>query len=339
MLGDCSFVRNLFALVLTGSICFAAAFDLPSRANECPRAKAIADASVSGEELHSQTVLPKSSSKELPFAAVNDLFREYYANARNEILESFGPIIIADGSVLTLVRGKERKSENFIPDKYTGLKEVSHVNLGTYMLLLNHCDQEIDQASLERLRKFKAAVEKAAQDLDSELADKSVKARQLEIISESLKLLNSALLTKHVSKKDLQAFARSMAADDLQNAYEAASAQLRRVDEIVAGWKSSMPAEDWGRLYVVVTCSHMAKSQFSVYQYFARLLKQDRECDRVILTEPAADIEQSINTLMTHRLDRHIGEDYFQDPWRMHRDLLSDAAAKYLKAQKKLLAE
>jgi hypothetical protein len=42
--------------------------------------------------------------------------------------------------------------------------------------------------------------------------------------------------------------------------------------------------------------------------------------------------EAGLNILATHVLDEQIAVDFFDDPWRMHRDLLSDGASRYLKA-------
>ena len=37
-----------------------------------------------------------------------------------------------------------------------------------------------------------------------------------------------------------------------------------------------------------------------------------------------------MDLLGTHLLDTDIGVAFFEDPWRMHRDLLGDAAATYI---------
>jgi len=41
--------------------------------------------------------------------------------------------------------------------------------------------------------------------------------------------------------------------------------------------------------------------------------------------------QKALNLLATHQLDSEIAVAFFNDPERMERDLLSDAAAEYLK--------
>jgi len=64
-------------------------------------------------------------------------------------------------------------------------------------------------------------------------------------------------------------------------------------------------------------------------QYFERLLGE-REGRRLVFAEGLWDEPSQLQLLATHLLDASIGESFFGDPLRMHRDLLSDAAAQVL---------
>ena len=65
-------------------------------------------------------------------------------------------------------------------------------------------------------------------------------------------------------------------------------------------------------------------------QYFARLLGEKGEGKRVLYAEAIFDEARALNLLGTKLIDTRIGEDFFDDPLRMHRDLLGDAARAYL---------
>ena len=65
-------------------------------------------------------------------------------------------------------------------------------------------------------------------------------------------------------------------------------------------------------------------------QYFGRLLGVQGECERIVYAESIPEEARALNLLGTHLLDTEIGAVFFEDPRRMHRDLLADAAEAYL---------
>jgi hypothetical protein len=65
-------------------------------------------------------------------------------------------------------------------------------------------------------------------------------------------------------------------------------------------------------------------------QYFARLLGQSGEGRRIIYAESLFEEPRALDLLATHLVDSRIGVEFFNDPERMKRDLLSDAAQQYL---------
>ena len=65
-------------------------------------------------------------------------------------------------------------------------------------------------------------------------------------------------------------------------------------------------------------------------QYFAKLLGERGEGKRIIFAESRFEESQELQLLGTHILDTEVGVAFFNDPWRMQRDLLSSAADSYL---------
>ncbi len=76
--------------------------------------------------------------------------------------------------------------------------------------------------------------------------------------------------------------------------------------------------------------SALPRKQGLTVQYFARLLGEPGEGPRIIYAESIRDEAKALDLMATRAVDTNIGVDFFNDPARMHRDLLSDAARDYL---------
>ena len=137
---------------------------------------------------------------------------------------------------------------------------------------------------------------------------------------------------KSVSAKELRKFTRDMAPRTLDNAYEAIKIELGNVDKNLRPFKEKITPEQWKNMYVVILSSHMPRIQERRSQYFCKLLREKDLGHRVIYYEgPPYDEKAALKLVATHILDRSVAIDFFKDPKRMHRDLLSDAAKKYLR--------
>lgn len=265
------------------------------------------------------------------FSEVNEIFHGDYKRAKEELKAGLGPVIIVSGDTMTLVRNGKEESQVFIKDRYTVLKEVSHITLGTFVILTNHTDQSLDEETAGRLKRFRDAIAGAR----GTLAERGLKgeqlARQERIIERTLAFQDRVLADNLVSAGDLKSYTRSVARDDLDNAFEAVSSQLATMDEIVSRWRQSMGEDQWKRLRVVIGTGHMPRERLASLQFFFKLLKVSREGKQVVTIESAADHDAAVDLLVTHMLDQAVAEDFFGDSWRMHRDLLSDGAAAYLR--------
>ncbi len=274
-----------------------------------------------------------SDSKPLAFSDVNESVLENYAHAKDEIRQSLGPIIICTSDSVSLLKGKDKTTIVFISPRYTGLKQIAHITLGAFVLLANHTDRKLSTETIDRLAKFRASIEKAAPRIkEEEGLQPGDQSRQQEIINMTLSFLSTAIDEKRVSHDNLLKYAHSCAEQDLENAYEAAGSQITAIDDAINTWHKEMTAEEWNKLHVIIWTTHMPRQDLLSYQYFARLLNQTAEGSQIIVAESASpgDDEQAIDLLLTHILDKKIAEEFFQDQWRMHRDLLSDGAKEWL---------
>jgi len=280
-----------------------------------------------------------ASPTPLAFDHVNKLFRKNYAEAKQEILRKLGPVIICTGDTITLQRGVTRESHIFIKPRYSGLKEIAHITLGTYVLLINHIDEKLSTDVMARLKEFKESIETAKAQLTNEGLEQSDFDNQEELIAKTLAFQDEVLKAGTVSRAELREYSRSVGALNLSNANGAASSQLDTIDGIVAKWRANMTPREWNSMYVIVVTGHMPRQAQASFQYFSRLLKQKVEGERIIVMESAQTNEQAVDLLLTHILDGDVAVDFFKDRWRMHRDLLSDGAKKHLSKQNKLKAE
>jgi hypothetical protein len=78
----------------------------------------------------------------------------------------------------------------------------------------------------------------------------------------------------------------------------------------------------------------MPREQHASFQYFSKVLGVKREGRQNRLQRRPSRGKDALNLLHTHMLDKKIAQSFFDDRWRMHRDLLSDGAARYLRSHK-----
>ncbi len=278
---------------------------------------------------------PAVTEKPLAFNAVNEQLLKNYTLAKDEIRAGLGPIIVCSGNSIALHKGKNIESVVIIKPRYTGLKEVAHITLGTFVLLINHTDENLSTAQIDKLKTYKTGIEQAASGLEkNEGLAPTDNPMQEELIKKTLAFLGTVIEAKRVSHVDLQKYVRSCATPDMHNAYEAAGTQIEAMDKAVSEWHKAMTADEWKNLYVVIMTGHMPRQQLLAFQYFSKLLNQPQEGDRIIVAEGLSEEQQALDLLVTHILDRKIAIEFFQDPWRMHRDLLSDGAKEYLEKHK-----
>lgn len=271
--------------------------------------------------------------KPLAFNDVNELLHKNYAHAKDEIRQSLGPIILCTNDSVSLLKGNSKTTVPFIRPHYTGLKQIAHITLGTFILLTNHTDENLSAEEIKRLQEYKGGIEKATLGLEKNQGlEPGDDSRQQEIIKKTVAFLSTVINEKRVSHSDLKEYVRACAVPDLDNAYEAAGSQITTMDDAIVKWHSEMTPEEWKKLHVIIWTAHMPRQELLAYQYFSKLLNQPQEGEQLIVAESPSPCneEQAIDLLLTHILDGKVAVGFFNDPWRMHRDLLSDGARQWL---------
>ncbi|HLY16036.1 MAG TPA: hypothetical protein VKR61_02370, partial [Bryobacteraceae bacterium] len=155
-------------------------------------------------------------------------------------------------------------------------------------------------------------------------------ARQKHIVAASLAFLDDVAGSRRFARPALLAFTRGMAPLVMQNVAEATRAQLDATHARVSAWRRDLSPREWDQLHVLIIGPHMPREGLAVTQYFLRLLHEPTEGRRVVYAESLWAEPQALDLLATHLLDGSVGQAFFGDYMRMHRDLLGDAAGRHL---------
>jgi hypothetical protein len=264
--------------------------------------------------------------------AANDTFRRQYDRARRELVAGVSPLLYCNGEQLVLVTAAGKRTESIVPPKYTILKTVDHIALAAYVILIGQVDRQLGQETMAHLEELLQQAARARKALTSVNLDTPLLQRQYQIIDATVDFVATVRQSGHVSAARLRQFARGRSRELMKNADEAVSAQLARLDEVVTRWKSSMSTPDWEGLHVILSAGHMPRERLVTWQYFSELLKERKEGRRVIVMEGIDDLDKGVELLGTHLIDGMIAVDFFGDPGRMHKDLLSSGAKRYLQS-------
>jgi hypothetical protein len=261
--------------------------------------------------------------------ALNDAFRAAYADAKSRVLSSSVPTLIVNGDRFSLVRDGGRVEANVGVAIYDPVKTIAHIPLAIYVTLTPG-DGAIDDGRLKTLNGLRELIPPAEASLDTLKLPAATLARQRQIVTSSLAFLDNVAGKRRFTRSALVDFTRSMAPLVMENVTEATRAQLDATHAQVSAWRRELSSREWDELHVLIIGPHMPREDLVVTQYFLRLLHEPGEGRRVVYAESQWEERQALDLLGTHLLDGSVGEAFFGDYMRMHRDLLGDAAKQYL---------
>jgi hypothetical protein len=261
--------------------------------------------------------------------ALNNAFRAAYADAKSRILASPGPLLIVNGDQFVLLRDGRRVEANVGTPIYDPVKTIAHIPLAIYVSLTPG-DGTVDDGRVKTLVGLRELIPPAEASLDRVKLPAATLGRQKRIVAASLNFLDDVAGSRKFARSSLLAFTRGMAPLAMENVTEAARAQLDAMHAQVSAWRRDLRPEEWTELHVLIIGPHMPRQDLVVTQYFLRLLHEKSEGRRVVYAESLWEEPKALDLLGTHLLDGSVGEAFFGDYMRMHRDLLGDAARQYL---------
>lgn len=269
-----------------------------------------------------------------PLGELNLLFREAYRARREALEKEASPVIVVAGDGLTLTLRGTVETAVVIPPLYHALKAVAHVPFTLNLLLEPSAGARLSEAELGALRDLEGRLKPARGALATHGLSAAASARQERILDASERLLATALADGAVSAAALASFRRAMVPEMLANGAEAASEQVLGTHRQMMLWKTGMSCEEWGRLLVVNRARHQSRYRSAATQYFAWLTGErgpgwayPGESSRVIYGESLGKTEDALDLLGSVLLDAQAGAAFFDNPWRLSEDFLSDGAA------------
>jgi hypothetical protein len=285
---------------------------------------------ISAASIPAQTMPAAAAPVQPPaLTALNNAFRAAYADAKTRVLAASGPTLIVNGDNFVLLRDGRRVEANAGTPIYDPVKTIAHLPLAIYVTLTPG-DGAVGDDRLKTLAGLRALIPPAEASLDTLKLSAATLARQKRIVAQSLAFLDDVAAKRKFARPSLLAFTRGMAPLVMENVTEAARAQLDAIHAQVSAWRQDLSPQEWDRLHVVIIGPHMPREDLVVTQYFLRLLHEPKEGRRVVYAESLWQEPQALDLLGTHLLDGDVGEAFFGDYMRMHRDLLGDAASQYL---------
>lgn len=258
---------------------------------------------------------------------LNTLARQHYRAGVDAEIASLGPVVIFNGDEVILRKGKARTAVPVVPRDYALTKTVSHAALGTHSVLARHANgQPLTEKAAAEVKAFREAVAKCPAAVEKCELDADGLARQKRILGGAVAFLDKVLADGKVTADALNSYCRAARPDLLANASVAARAQVNAMHKQMLVWKKEMSAEDWKTLRVVVQGSQFPRKDHLGVQYFARLLGELGEGRRIVYAESLWEEDRALALLGRRETEGRLGETFFGDGARLHRDFLADAA-------------
>lgn len=273
---------------------------------------------------------PAPAANKDALAALNDTFRAAYRENRAGRLARIDPVIIVQFDDLHLVRAGKTRTERFTPPIYHEYKAIAHIPLALYAKLAPLPGRPFDKATLDWLTAYLKQIQAAAKSLDGRPGWTAAQlALHKKIAADSESFIEKIGGAEQMSDDDLTNFARAMRPLVLASADAAAKAQLDGLHALVTKWRAELGPR-WTHVDVVVLGPKQPRPGNVQYEYFRRAMGPGAEGRRLWYAEGIFDKEGGMNLLGTILVDRGASIAFFDDPKRLERDLLADAAQEHL---------
>lgn len=264
-------------------------------------------------------------------AAINNGVRAAYAEEKARRLAATQPVMVVAFDELIFRHNGTEKRENFTPPLYHQLKGIAHIPLGIYAILAAPARGEDNATWRPALAALRTQIMASVPLLDDLKLPRKDLRRQHEIIRDCLDFIDVVSAADRVSQDELHDFTSAIAPAILANAYDASELQLEALHALVTRWRAEMSDADWQRLYVVVLGPKVARDGNAQLEYFAYAMGREAIDKRLIYAEGIFAVPQGLDLLATLVRDRDASDYFFDDPMRLDRDLLADAAQVQLK--------
>ena len=280
-------------------------------------------------------IYASSSSSQLDKSLqdINSSFINAHSAARKFDLAE-GPIILYRNGQLILIKNDTKITANIIFQTYHTFKVFAHIPVAIYLMLSPQGEGPIKSKNLQLLRSYYKKLEYVHKNMHQITLNSTELKKQKIILSRSIEFLKTILDNEKFNNKELISFTQGMLPFINANIESAARNQLDAIHWQVMAWKSEMAPEYWKKLRVAIQGAVLARNGDLTKQYFKRLLNIKKEGLQLVYKELYFPPTPMLTLLATRSVDRGISVAIFNNPDRMFRDVLSDAAASYLRTMK-----
>jgi hypothetical protein len=271
---------------------------------------------------------------------LNQTFHENYNQLiRFEVQhlgDSVRPVMVFTGDTLVFKYRGKREAVRIIPLAYHQLKAIDHLSLSIFTLVSPWPEGIITDSNLLKLKIQETLCSNVLEELSTFSFSDSIFKRQEKIILHSRNYLRMLLKEKIYRRQDRNLFAKNSKQYLLANTDEAARLEITNLHAQVSQWLKPLSPTSRNHLYVVIGSSHQARYRELTVQYFDKILSEKSDGsahseNRLVFAESVFNEAGCLSMLARHLIDQEIGLEFFDDRYRMQRDLLSDAASRYLK--------
>lgn len=282
------------------------------------------------------TPIYAASSNSLLDKSLQDI-NSSFINAHSEAREfdlAEGPVILYRNGQLVLMKNDTKVTANVIFPAYHTFKVFSHIPVAIYLMLSPQGEGSIDSKKLQSLRSYYKKLEYVHKNINQITLNSTDLKKQKTILSRSIEFLKTIIDNEKFNNKELISFTQGMLPFINANIESAARNQLDAIHRQVMAWKLEMAPEHWKKLRVAIQGAVLARNGDLTKQYFKRLLNIKKEGLQLVYKELYFPPTPMLTLLATRSVDRGISVAIFNNPDRMFRDVLSDAAASYIRTMK-----
>lgn len=268
-----------------------------------------------------------------PFLTLNQAFLRIYDQAVAATLARTRPILVVNRPNLVLLRETGREQHEVIPPLYDHLKAAAHVPLGLYALFAVQSDGAIGPDLLAQLQRFRDLTVTARAAFEPRGHSREQHEPLEQLLDRSLLFMDEILQNSSFARAELVSFLRGLRPAIEGSLAAAVRLEIDAYHARMQVWRQQLSAEEWRQLRVVVVEAPQARTSALGLEYFARLLGEPVQGGRIIFAESLYLSEPeswALDHVAKQELDTAVATAFFGDPTRLDRDILGDAALKYL---------
>jgi hypothetical protein len=252
------------------------------------------------------------------------------------------PVLLIEADLAVLLFNSQRYEANILPEMYHSIKAVSHLPFGTYLMLAANGPGSLTDetvTALENQMRLAESLTGFAEQLKANPAILAHYASRAEVTFKLLRVtvdfIAGLLQGRRLNEPALNSFAKQIAPLFMDHVAIAAALELDVLHKQVSEWRELMGESEWEKLFVVISLGHQARYREVSSQYFHKLVHERESVGahfetRIVHAESIWDEQAALKLLARHRVDSAASLAFFDNPWRLQEDLMSDAASTYL---------